>query len=72
MVNMSQVRGVDYAQRSQRITWGTRTASGDTCFAGLRTLREARRLKREWDAKFPYCAPYTITRNGVPYNGKGS
>jgi hypothetical protein len=60
---------VDYAPAGQRVTWGTRTKQGDLCFSGLRTLREARRLKAAWDEKFPSYAPYSLTRNGRNYRG---
>lgn len=59
---------VDYASPGQRVTWGTRTRQGDTCFSGLRTLREAKRLKSQWDEKFPSYAPYSLTRNGRAYS----
>jgi hypothetical protein len=60
---------VDYAPPGQRVTWGTRTRQGDLCFSDLRTLREARRLKAQWDEKFPDYAPYSLTRNGRNYCG---
>lgn len=59
---LSQVGRVDYAPRGQRVRWGTQTRQGHTCFTGLRTRREAMRLKALWDAKFPHYAPYAIVR----------
>lgn len=49
------------------IRWGTQTRQGHTCAVGLRTLREAKASKKEWDNLFPDYAPYSITRNGKVY-----
>lgn len=53
----------DYAPHSQRITWGTQTAAGHTCFTGLRTRGEALRLAKRWSERFPEHAPYAVTRS---------
>ena len=53
----------------QAPTWGLRTRQGDLTFSGLRTLMEAKRLKKIWDSQFPDYAPYQLTRDGAPYQG---
>lgn len=66
--NSNSPQPIAYASRGQKVTWGTRTRYGDLCFSGLRTLKEARRLKAAWDEEFPDYAPYSITRNGRIYH----
>ena len=51
-------------------SWGTRTRQGDTCFSGLTTFREANSRRDQWDKLFPDYAPYSVTRNGIVYQGK--
>lgn len=37
---------IDRAGTTARVVWGTETVDGRTCFTGLRTRREAKRLAR--------------------------